>query len=206
MRIGHAFTLIELLVCVAVISILASISVGNLQSAHVRAKVSRTHADMRTLTGALEMYRVDHNRYPRMMSARYYGDFEFDYIGGQQVNGVISKVISTPVAYLSNSFLGDPFTVGSGDIPFDEQFYTYQDLDAYTTYSESPFWPAAREFYGDYRIASVGPDRSFDHGFANSAQLPYDATNGTISLGNIWWRAGGPVERLPPIPTLLGEH
>ena len=59
-----AFTLIELLIVVAIIAILAAIAVPNFLEAQVRAKVSRTISDMRTLNTAIEAYAVDFNLHP----------------------------------------------------------------------------------------------------------------------------------------------
>jgi prepilin-type N-terminal cleavage/methylation domain-containing protein len=56
-----AFTLIELLIVVAIIAILAAIAVPNFMDAQVRAKVSKTKADMRSIVVAIKMYEVDHN-------------------------------------------------------------------------------------------------------------------------------------------------
>ncbi|HOE96365.1 MAG TPA: prepilin-type N-terminal cleavage/methylation domain-containing protein [Candidatus Sumerlaeota bacterium] len=53
------FTLIELLIVVAIIAILAAIAVPNFLEAQVRAKVTRVHADFRTLATALEAYQVE---------------------------------------------------------------------------------------------------------------------------------------------------
>src|SRR5690349_15764472 len=63
MRI-RAFTLIELLIVVAIIAILAAIAVPNFLEAQTRSKVSRTKADMRSVTTAIESYAVDNNKYP----------------------------------------------------------------------------------------------------------------------------------------------
>ena len=59
-----AFTLLELLIVVAIIAILAAIAIPNFIEAQVRSKVTRAKADMRSLTVALEGYRVDYSHYP----------------------------------------------------------------------------------------------------------------------------------------------
>src|SRR5688572_25305717 len=61
---SKGFTLMELLIVVAIIAILASIAIPNFLEAQVRAKVSRAQSDLRSLTTALESYRVDNNKYP----------------------------------------------------------------------------------------------------------------------------------------------
>jgi type II secretion system protein G len=92
----EGFTLIELLIVVAIIAILAAIAVPNFLEAQTRSKVSRVKADMRTYATALEAYAVDWNKYPpntrvgTAMYARY-------------------APLSTPVAYMTNALLKDPF-------------------------------------------------------------------------------------------------
>lgn len=204
-RDSRSFTLIELLIVVGIIVILAAIAAENYLTASIRARISRVKVEHRTLQLGIEAYRTDHNRMPRMAHRRY-GDARFDMIGGTPVSGVMSIVLSTPIAYVTSAHLYDPFMLKQVDAPLDERMYTYQTIPTYIDWNpDSEFWPAVLEFYGDWRLASVGPDQSFDHLFANSAQLPYDPTNGIISTGNIW-TSPKYQEGLPPIPSLLGEH
>jgi prepilin-type N-terminal cleavage/methylation domain-containing protein len=62
-RCWDGFTLIELLIVVASIAILAASAVPNFLQAQTRAKVSRVTSDHRSLTIALEQYRVDNGVY-----------------------------------------------------------------------------------------------------------------------------------------------
>lgn len=201
-----AFTLIELLVVVGILLVLASLAAGQYTEASIRAKVARARADMRTLHTAIDMYHADSNKFPRMAHAKYYGDPTHDLVLGAPVVGVVSKVLSTPIAYIGSPFIIDPFMVGNEGAPLDERLYTYHVTREYLAREGmSTFWPAALEYYGEWRLGSVGPDLSFEHFFLNSAQLPYDPTNGTISLGNIWYSHKSR-EGLPPIPSVVGYH
>jgi type II secretion system protein G len=86
-----AFTLIELLIVVAIIAILAAIAVPNFIEAQVRAKVSRTFSDMRSLKTAIESYAVDNNIYP-----------ETDFGVETYPNPGIGMIrLTTPVSYIT---------------------------------------------------------------------------------------------------------
>ena len=71
----HSFTLIELLVVVAIIGILAVIAVPNFTDALVKCQIARTHADLKSLSHALEAYRIDHQTIPPTA-----GPFEPSYL------------------------------------------------------------------------------------------------------------------------------
>ena len=202
----RAFTLIELLIVVAIIAILAAIAVPNFLEAQVRAKVSRVKADLRTIVTALESYAVDYNRYPP----------------NDGVYNVVPILLSTPVAYVSESNLVDPFSeferVYKSYVPDPElaRYYTYVEVLRFKDVWELMQWvrdgnpdpssigadceynnEGATERYGKWRISSNGPDRKFSNGNRvagpfNSRPLvllgcdvPYDPTNGTVSVGNI---------------------
>ncbi len=108
----HGFTLIELLIVVAIIAILAAIAVPNFLEAQVRAKVSRTDTDHRTLSVAIEAYAVDNRVYPiGEWCATQAGTVKcvptVQASGGQQYPWAQAQ-LTTPIAYMT-SILVDPF-------------------------------------------------------------------------------------------------
>ena len=104
------FTLIELLIVVAIIAILAAIAVPNFLEAQVRAKVSRTHADMRSIATAMESYMVDYNSYPLPWDngSAYRNITSGAYF--EQLRVVVA--LSTPVSYITSGKMKDPFSKG----------------------------------------------------------------------------------------------
>lgn len=59
------FTLIELLVVVAIIGLLATLSILGLNSARIQARDAKRKADISQIQKALEMYYNDYGKYPR---------------------------------------------------------------------------------------------------------------------------------------------
>lgn len=207
------FTLIELLIVVAIIAILAAIAVPNFLEAQTRAKVSRVQSDLRSMVTAIESYRIDHGKAPADYSYPTWDPLPPVPGGGVSgatgilhpgyiVAGRVKVGLSTPVAYINNPWVQDPFVGKSGgNIDFDQQVYTYNIMQPLwdRTYPASghPYWNNNyRSFYGEYRIGSIGPDRSFYNPRPNETDgaawarradsIPYDPSNGTLSAGNIW--------------------
>ena len=201
MKSKVGFTLIELLIVVAIIAILAAIAVPNFLEAQVRSKVSRTRSDIRTIATGLESYAVDHNHYPYML-----GPVGVIYVGEPRFTGhgdlrsfewrTLPPALSTPVAYLSSQFtdvfkiggvgsqsphLGKPYATGN---PFDTG-YTYHNIEDYV---DAGWGPENIDYYGSWRLFSLGPDKSYNTPFGDadpSLGWIYDPTNGTISRGCI---------------------
>lgn len=163
-RIG--FTLIELLIVVAIIAILALIAVPNFLEAQTRSKVSRTVSDMRSLAVGLEAYYADTMKLPP----------------GAKITNPLYQAqtfwITTPVAYLTSIpydifwskpvnplFLaGGPFGVGG---KFLHYIYDSPTLSFYVLFS-------------------YGPDTQPEMILPGQPPLFYDATNGTVSRGDIY--------------------
>ncbi|MCD6385170.1 prepilin-type N-terminal cleavage/methylation domain-containing protein [Candidatus Sumerlaeota bacterium] len=186
------FTLIELLIVVAIIAILAAIAVPNFLEAQVRSKVSRTKADMRSLATAIESYAVDNNKYPP--------DIE---------NGwpwYITRVLSTPIAYITSTVLYDPFRkhlLARGSTYWGRyRFVNYRaniegwgglgpNYPGWRPASPSPsdpMWQEGMLKYGAWKLNSAGPDKTASYnppfGFITD-EIIYDPTNGTVSRGDI---------------------
>jgi prepilin-type N-terminal cleavage/methylation domain-containing protein len=203
MKTKQGFTLIELLVVVAIIGILSAIAIPNLLEAQIRSKVSKVKSDFRTIATAIEAYSTDRGRYPRQVHTEWY-DEDWVAYSGQPVRGILWHGLTTPVPYLTTINYLDP--LANERIPIDQKYYTYQDIEEYKVRSEDPIWDYATEYYGGWRLGSIGPDKTFFHGFKNSGQLVYDPTNGTVSLGNIWRSQKLPEGDQPPVGVLLGSH
>jgi len=182
------FTLIELLIVVAIIAILAAIAVPNFLEAQARAKVARAKNDLRTVSEALEMYRVDNQGYPLMHSAGFAGGPSI--IQGAELKWwYVPDVLSTPIAYLSSAAMFCPFGGNWDKAPFFPdgiwRRYGYENIPELVEKAEtfaifkSRYPPRALEWSGDWRLECVGPDKLWN------PSVSYDASNGTVSGGDI---------------------
>lgn len=189
------FTIIELLIVVAIIAILAAIAIPNLLEAQTRSKVSRVKADLRTMQTALESYAVDENAYP------FDGPVGFAHYGW----ATALQVLTTPVSYLS-SLPADVFQDdrlaetarldqtnyvdgrGGDQHSYDYATARWQDLE--NNPADKMKW---QKNFGNsaWKMSSAGPDRSFtEPGNFYGFEEIYDASNGTISAGDIIKSAG----------------
>ncbi|MEI7634678.1 MAG: prepilin-type N-terminal cleavage/methylation domain-containing protein [bacterium] len=187
---SSAFTLIELLIVVAIIAILAAIAAPNFLEAQTRAKVSRSHADMRSLATAIESYHTDYNYYP--LNGVLIGDGGIQNPqnngSGAPIHKFLTEGVTTPVAYVTRNF-SDPFIQVFAGMPetwtpyYPHYFYT--NFDWFTKIMEPsplPVIAVKKSIYGVWVLAGAGPDRDR---LDLSKDLYYDPTNGTISDGDI---------------------
>lgn len=186
----RGFTLIELLIVVGIIAILAAIAVPNFLEAQVRAKVSRTKADIRTIAVGMETYAADHNKYPPNFNTGFYPPIApaSEYLTYVQ--------LTTPIAYLTST----PVDIFGPDQtnPALESYFDYVGID--TVEGQPGEYPAAVRTYWTshgvrWLIASRGPDRYYSLGAAlhEAHMRVYDPTNGTVSAGDFGRSNLGPV-------------
>jgi len=203
------FTLIELLIVVAIIAILAAIAVPNFLEAQTRSKVSRVKADMRSIATALESYLTDWNHYPRG---------EYDFTPGLFGHWGIKLVyqLTTPIAYMTNVNLIDPFVpnkdaFGSVGFKASYQYFNY-GLDGQWGALILGGNPALKPLRA-WCLESWGPNQTQEAaewivyevfsptagGAEPKIDRIYDPSNGTISRGDVI-RVGGAVPgTVPPL-------
>jgi prepilin-type N-terminal cleavage/methylation domain-containing protein len=209
------FTLIELLIVVAIIAILAAIAVPNFLDAQVRAKVSASRADLRSLALAVESYMVDWNEYPN-----YPCDFgvcqhfiDTGYLGSDNpetvelLMGYTPVSLSTPLAYMT-TLPKDKFVYAEASgarEPNALQLYHYEQHESPVMFG---FWIRRAPQGIKYVMWGVGPDGwtgsssnieagSFHNNVVEFLMIHkglvsfYDPTNGTVSPGDIIYHGPG---------------
>jgi len=201
-RPRNAFTLIELLIVVAIIAILALIAVPNFLEAQTRAKVSRAKNDLRSLAVATQIYRLDNNAWP--FNPQYPRPHHQDIVQAHNWPWQYGHWFSltTPIAYVNA-------------VPHDTFWRTYNphwDIwrDYYRVWNIGGPDRPTNEWGGlsthnlarngvQILMASVGPDKVEDvsdgdaagQGIGTGGITIYDATNGTVSWGDIYYGLPG---------------
>lgn len=203
----RGFTLIELLIVVAIIAILAAIAVPNFLEAQMRAKVTRAKADMRTLATTIETYRIDNNEYSTDCGNGAGGGIYRPYRirdghSNPPANFTIGFELTTPIAYITSAeMLLDPFKKGKWDyyktstVVRGREYYFFMNIPLRRKKNGNPnSYSNTFRATGAWALWAAGPDgwcNNIPGGgeFSEVGYIPrriqYDATNGTISNGDI---------------------
>jgi prepilin-type N-terminal cleavage/methylation domain-containing protein len=213
-KVGYGFTLIELLIVVAIIGILAAIAVPNFLNAQVRAKVARSYADMKSTGNAIEQLRLDRG----VMLVDFWDD-DTDW-GRKRIREVFNGVgdlpeasrrqidelspLTSPISYLG-SVPKDPFapkalearTAGHSERSGQQgnDVYMYMDNDdknptGGADYGGTLFNPPLKK--GVWVLFAWGPGtQEFYKTNGVRSGIPYDASNGIGSIGDIMLSSTG---------------
>jgi Tfp pilus assembly protein PilE len=182
---------IGIIIIICAIGFLVLIKIPCFLEAQTRSKISRTKADMRSLSVALESYYAENDAYPV-----YTVELEHSANGflGEKWEKTFSNIstfrnndgepfhsLTTPLAYIE-SYLSDPFA------PYPKASYAYYSVSI----DENSGWilwsPGPDEKY-DMDIDSVKEyyDPAIDQPSNELlTRFAYDPTNGTISAGDVF--------------------
>ena len=175
-RSRKGFTLIELLIVIAIILILIAIALPNFLEAQIRAKVTKTKAELRSLGIAMEEYFLDWKIYP--------SETEHDIFSrGHSSQGHLW--LTSPIKYMASVPL-DSFnteSTGSGIITYEsggvEAGLTYEGCSpcmvTWCIFSQGPD-------HDENQISSNSPNYEMYDNCVES----YSPTNGSKSLGDIF--------------------
>jgi general secretion pathway protein G len=106
-RDEDGFTLIELMVVLVIIGLLATIVIINVLPAADRAAVTKAHADIATLEQALDMYKLDNQRYPTTEEGLQV------LVAGRYIPRLPEDPWHHPYRYAAAGQGGKPFTVAT---------------------------------------------------------------------------------------------
>lgn len=201
----RGFTLIELLIVVAIIAILAAIAVPNFLEAQTRAKISRVRGDLHSFATAIESYRIDNNTYPRALPGAR----------GEELNS-----LTTPISFMNSvprdAFKLQQKVEDNGLIDgYSYDYVLYQYFPGLPVGSDFPLLKSGNTpiqncvrihmpinvWLRPYNwfMFSIGPDLDEEYNYLNglNQKVPitmigrnYDATNGTVSSGDLYHASG----------------
>ncbi|MCA9423792.1 MAG: type II secretion system protein [Candidatus Omnitrophica bacterium] len=211
-RFRSGFTLLELLIVLGVVLILTAIALPNFVSLRTRGQVVMARSHTKSIVQGLDLYSVDHNRYP--ITVPSFPKDPFGILSHHQLSA-----LTTPVAYISSDALFDPFGVVESQV-YDPALSAGNDfpkldqpnVERSLLYFHYPSMAVRREdpelFLNGASAVSIGPDRKdslgsyrpFDLLFfldrfpPTIASHPHDTmyqpTNGVRSRGDIGEYAG----------------
>ena len=165
----QGISIIELLIVVAILGLLAFITLASLQPASIKTKITKVENNIAILADAIEQYHADHGAYPPVYPPN-------------TTETTFVSALTTPVAYISSfEQARDPFKKGS-----------YLWFGNYTKWPDTPL--SGEKIYG-WGLVSAGPngihdglrDEPYFFATSNPSRVNniYDPTNGLMSYGDI---------------------
>ena len=165
----QGISIIELLIVIAILGLLAFITIASLQPASIKSKITKVENNIAILADAIEQYHADHGAYPPVYPPN---NTETTFV----------PALTTPVAYISSlKQARDPFKKGS-----------YLWFGNYTKWPGTPL--PGEKIYG-WGLVSAGPNGIHDglrdepyfsaDGNPSRVNSMYDPTNGLVSYGDI---------------------
>lgn len=139
---SRGFTIVELLIVIVVIGILAAISMVSYTGVQNRARDAQRLSDMKTITTALERYKIDHGEYPIAVGQTGYGGWEVSHVpkaDGKKfldeliVKGYLDKEIVDPINKSGNYYRYyryDRYSAGHSGCSPAKPFYVLQAINA----------------------------------------------------------------------------
>lgn len=211
MRHSDGFTLIELLIVIAIILILIAIALPNFLEAQIRAKVTKSEAEIRSLGIAIESFRIDHRTLlvdfwdegdivaiQRLQRWNFCSPNNFDDAVRNQ--RCILGNLTTPAAYIQEipddplfgtvhntsqrlvEALAGTYFYGDNDEEIAGDDHNFQGLQS----PRAEFLGLRPMRSGDWVLMGVGPDSTAEETEdARRRGIPYAPTNGTRSRGDI---------------------
>src|SRR5690606_6686666 len=131
------------------------IATPNFLDAQTRAKVSRTHSDLRSLRTALEIYRTDYTGYPLVGNPKFPSNFDLFIPLDRRL-----RPLTTPVAYIA-SLPEDPFYSSAAmGTEAASSNYVYSPGNLY--HGASPKYAKSRYRNTIYSVGGRGPNKKTD--------------------------------------------
>jgi prepilin-type N-terminal cleavage/methylation domain-containing protein len=176
------FTLIELLIVIAIILILIAIALPNFLEAQVRAKVTKSLGELRSVGIAMEAYYLDWNLYP------YESEDDCGHLIASRDRCGLSWLTS-PVAYMK-AIPPDSFRSDDTERWFETGIKAPHPSVALRASVTWAMWTTGPDGQ-DTELVSGNADGSVTwmNKIDGSADR-YSATNGTKSIGDIWLWGG----------------
>ncbi|MCX7011230.1 MAG: 3,4-dihydroxy-2-butanone-4-phosphate synthase [Candidatus Sumerlaeota bacterium] len=226
---GRGFSIYEVLAAVCLLFVIGSTAVPKLRSALTRAGAARAARDLKTLAGALDLYRLDYGAYPPSVQSPEKTVIPLSVYGGpDKAPPLVSHrqaliPLTTPMAYLARVDFNAPFPAKAWEIAEAERrseaysywYSNYNDffktgrgrdtplpLDGYLLLAFGPMSSGVGGLSAPY--ADIAPSLYTIPLFNRpNIRNVYDPTNGAISAGNIMVFGGqlGIEPGMPYMPT-----